>query len=459
MYTYVSIFFQIQFLAILEERIQKESVDNHGFLEDIVEYRIQGYLNLYVPPVLVLVGLFGNLLSLCVLLNKSMIRHSTNVFLAALAFADSFVLTAGLIRQWLGELTGVNILLESSYFCKIVSLVAYGSSNFSVWLIIAVTIIRYIAVSRPYKASRYCNRKRATRVILSLAVIVIIVNLHFMWTVQLQEHAYGDRKITKCDASESSAYFMYTIWPWLDAVLSVLAPFALLACFNTMIVVHTLRATNWRRLSQPDLQMKRHSQPDLQKKRHSQPDLQRERHSQPDLQKKRHSQPDIQKKRHSQPDLHKKRHSQPDLQKKRHSQPDLQRKRKKSSRNDIKVTMTLLSVSFSFLVTTLPMAVVMVLQNQWAKDANDPTVTIQTVSQRKLIRAIAELLMYLNHSINFFLYCAVGQKFRDQIFRQFCKRSGTNVSSSTNHSKHLYCSKTDSKHIRYGKEKSDSTPL
>jgi len=32
-----------------------------------------------------------------------------------------------------------------------------------------------------------------------------------------------------------------------------------------------------------------------------------------------------------------------------------------------------------------------------------------------LVRTVCELLMYVNHSINFFLYCATGQKFRRQL--------------------------------------------
>ena len=34
-----------------------------------------------------------------------------------------------------------------------------------------------------------------------------------------------------------------------------------------------------------------------------------------------------------------------------------------------------------------------------------------TASRFELARTIAELLMYANHAINFYLYCATGQKF------------------------------------------------
>lgn len=41
------------------------------------------------------------------------------------------------------------------------------------------------------------------------------------------------------------------------------------------------------------------------------------------------------------------------------------------------------------------------------------------MAQFKLIMTVTELLMYTNHSINFFLYCATGNKFRQQFFDLF----------------------------------------
>jgi len=43
-----------------------------------------------------------------------------------------------------------------------------------------------------------------------------------------------------------------------------------------------------------------------------------------------------------------------------------------------------------------------------------------TASRFELARTIAELLMYANHAINFYLYCATGQKFRHQLIWMVC---------------------------------------
>ncbi|ESO07823.1 hypothetical protein HELRODRAFT_170382 [Helobdella robusta] len=41
-----------------------------------------------------------------------------------------------------------------------------------------------------------------------------------------------------------------------------------------------------------------------------------------------------------------------------------------------------------------------------------------------LLRAVCELLMYLNHAINFYLYCSTGDKFRKEFCRVFTSKSG-----------------------------------
>jgi hypothetical protein len=71
----------------------------------------------------------------------------------------------------------------------------------------------------------------------------------------------------------------------------------------------------------------------------------------------------------------------------------------------------LLTVSFSFLLTTLPMNVCNVALAFFQPRSLHNTVQFQ------LAKTVAELLMYVNHSCNFFLYCATGRKFRQQLRR------------------------------------------
>ena len=317
-------------------------------------------------------GTFGNLFSFLILRNKTMTRQSTNLFLAALALADSIILVVGLLRRWLAEITSVDIMNENPWLCKVVSILTYSSSQFSVWLIIAVTIERFIVVSQPLHTSRLCNTRRARKIISFLALTFIGLNLHLLWTITIQEKFENGHNTKKCGPGEGFELLISVVWQWIDAVLYALAPFIIIIVFNTLIIMQTMRATTWRGSVQNGPMCK-------------------------------------------------------------------VEKRKATKDNNVKLTVMLLSVSFTFLITTFPMAVVMILHPRW--NAELETASVQLVTQRHMIRTVAEMLMFLNHSINFYLYCALGQKFRNQVIRALCGRTLSNTSNVSDHSQHLYCSR------------------
>ncbi len=60
--------------------------------ESYLMYRIGIGTHMYYTPVLVIVGLFGNLLSLLVLLNKKNRKNSCYILMASLAVSDSVLL-------------------------------------------------------------------------------------------------------------------------------------------------------------------------------------------------------------------------------------------------------------------------------------------------------------------------------------------------------------------------------
>jgi hypothetical protein len=66
---------------------------------------------------------------------------------------DSLVLYLGLFRKWVGELTGFDPQDHSEWLCKSIVMLGYSCSDVSVWIIVAVTVERYIVVCHPLKAN------------------------------------------------------------------------------------------------------------------------------------------------------------------------------------------------------------------------------------------------------------------------------------------------------------------
>ena len=312
-----------------------------------VEYRILKYLLLYVPPILLLLGTIGNILSFVILMRRSMRKLSTYIYLAVLSITDTLVLYIGLLRLWIGELSGFELKNQTDWICKLISVAGYTVSDYSVWLIIAVTVERYVAVCYPLQATSMCNLKRAMCVIFCLLLAMFLVNFHFFWTVQIREYNILGEVFYKCEGAPRYSYLVSEVWPWVDAILYSFLPFFIITVLNIFIIRQVINA----RKSRHEMQSIVNDHP-----------------------------------------------------------------RRESS---IKLTIMLLTISFAFLLTTLPMNIYLI-GAAFIQTSDD----LRFISRVQLVRTITELLMYVNHSMNFYLYCATGQKFRHNLLLVLCHRFG-----------------------------------
>lgn len=329
------------------------------------------FLTMYVPPILLCLGTFGNMLSF-VIMAKNMLKGSTYSYLAVLAVMDLLVLYIGLLRMWIGNFS-IDVQDTSNYMCKIVNFLGFVSSHTSVWLIIAVTIERFIAVKCPLRAPRICTVNRARFVVLGIVTIICGINAHIFWTVELKQTQNG----YECEASE---VYSKDIWPWVDAAIYSFVPFGIITVLNSLIIRQVLYARRKRSMMQ-------HSQASA-----------------------------------------------------KYNKSTKQSHNRRSNESNKKLTIMLLTVSCTFLLTTLPMNALQIVS------AIIGNVTGKRYAQVMLGRTIVELLMYMNHSINFFLYCATGRKFRLQVRELLCKCSEYRFSGcfSSNGSKRLSGSLTAS---------------
>ncbi|XP_035826524.1 probable G-protein coupled receptor 139 [Aplysia californica] len=331
-----------------------------------------------------------------ILRQKSMRQQSIFVYLSTLAVFDSLVLYIGLLRLWLGELTGSDIRDESRWLCKVIVALGYTCSDVSVWLIVAVTVERYIVVCHPLRAPTFCQDTRARKIVAAILLVFSLVNVHLLFSTDLEPvrsetmagtgsaaSVAADDKISpgdggggevvryKCGAVPGYQLVVSFVWPWVDALLYGFGPFLLIIIFNCFILYKICRA------SQSRVKLLNGRDP-------------------------------------------------------RSTLPVI-------DPSSLRMTVMLLSVSFTFLLTTLPMNVSSILASAYINRAGSSD---QTKAKGILFGTLATLLMYLNHSVNFLLYCATGRKFRDVVRRLACsifrRRDAT---PALDHSNHLFCSR------------------
>ena len=98
---------------------------------------------------------------------------------------------------------------------------------------------------------------------------------------------------------------------------------------------------------------------------------------------------------------------------------------KESKSQSDQITKTLLIVSFAFLILTSPIGIMLLVEKSW-QFQDDP----YQYAVWRVLRSIAGLMECMNHSINFFLYCLGGERFRRAVARLFCSCRASPETSS-----------------------------
>ena len=327
----------------------------NGYL-NCTSYIIMKQIHTMVPLLLLLVGTLGNALSLMVLSQQSMRKLSIYTYLGVLSVVDTLVLYSGVLPEWLDNLFGYTI--HQWWLCTLKNVVKYTVSQFSVWIIVAVTVERYIATAHTLSAVTMCTRKRAIVVMLVMYILLFIMNGHLLFTStiitfynytivegDLSNLSLGHMKqmpYAKSQCSITDDEYIDRIWPWVDACFYSLIPCLVILSLNILIIRAVQNSKSDRkylgRITSAENQIS-------------------------------------------------------------------------NRESEVRMTRLLILISFVFMLTTLPVNIV------WIVKKTLPYLTDPCQRSHVLLAmVVGRMLMYTNHSVNFFLYLLSGIKFRQKLF-------------------------------------------
>lgn len=228
-------------------------------------------INIIIPTIFLIVGNIGNILTLIIFKQKDLKNYSTSIYFYGLALADIFALNIEiLINFYLPTLVnyfGKNELelLRShsdslrnnikfviidlneiqqtlgNILCKLHSLTFYTAYEISSWLLVLLSLDRYLSIVKPCYKEKLCKPRIARLVTRLVCTIIIIFNTHGFWFVQFIEVSTDDGTINKtrtylCGVN-STRYpiyyeFYHKHWNTFNFILSTAIPLILLAWLN-----------------------------------------------------------------------------------------------------------------------------------------------------------------------------------------------------------------------------------
>ena len=134
-----------------------------------------------LPPVLIAIGLVGNLLAFLVPRRPKYYKQSTCVYMRALTFFDSFTLIFYILQRYLLHMFPDQFWSMGSFFCKEFIFIAYFALSTSHWAIVLMTIDRFIAVRFPLRSATLCTTNRAKTYIVVMTLMFAAFHFQHFW--------------------------------------------------------------------------------------------------------------------------------------------------------------------------------------------------------------------------------------------------------------------------------------
>ena len=197
------------------------------FMEEVktyTEFKIANMINTYWNPILIPIGLVGNTLSFFVMIKPNNRKVSTCIYMLAISINDNLLMYVCLhvhlvdffqIHKW------------HPIECDFVAFVSLFSLQNCTYLILAMTVDKYIAIKWPHRAATYSIPGRAKVIAVGLYLCVFIYNIpHFFLSGVIGG---------QCMAFGVSSVFS-RLYSWFSFVLNAIIPFTLLIHMNYVIV-------------------------------------------------------------------------------------------------------------------------------------------------------------------------------------------------------------------------------
>lgn len=213
------------------------SYNETSFLYDscgIFEYYLE-LLHRYYIPVMIFVGLIGNFLSCVVFLTTYLKLRSSSYYLAALAIADfSFLVVLTIVNF---SYTGIMDLFNKEVWCQVFVYISSVASILSVWLIVAFTVERFIAVQYPLQRPSICTVTRSKMTVCVISALALASQCYVFWTAGVRKNENNQDTCSMIPEQLNAMKVINTI----DCITTLIIPFLLIVVMNVMIAKNLYR--------------------------------------------------------------------------------------------------------------------------------------------------------------------------------------------------------------------------
>jgi hypothetical protein len=220
---------------------------------------IAKYIHLYIYPLFIFMGIFGNSLSCFIMfINVRRSGYPASFYLTLLAFVDCLFLLGSALPDWISQIHyTLDIKLFSDFCCRFVYWFGHFTTHLSAGLVVGVTVERFIAVQYPLIAHKI-NTVKHTRIAFIIVIcffflidspVFILVkhvkeNIHFVLTCLNETESKYERHDTLRCGTTNERYMQ--AWVYVDMAVYTLIPFLIIVTLNSVIIRRLMDAQRFR---------------------------------------------------------------------------------------------------------------------------------------------------------------------------------------------------------------------
>ncbi|XP_052792242.1 FMRFamide receptor-like [Mya arenaria] len=211
--------------------------------ENEAAYIVTEKIKTFYPPVLMIFGIFGNVLSILVLRKRTC--SSTSLLLISLAVTDTFVLLNSVLKKWIFFMLNLEPRNSSAIFCKVDIFLSYVLIQLSPWILVLVTLERTYCVIWPQNVRDVFTKRRIAVALSALIMCLSAINSHLLFIYDL----IFEERIRRVICYPRNETFVFKIWTWIDLALAFGIPFCALLTGNLTILIRILSSNKFRKSS------------------------------------------------------------------------------------------------------------------------------------------------------------------------------------------------------------------
>ena len=201
-------------------------------------------------PAKITISFLGNLLTIIILLRPNLRQYTTMRYLTAVAIADLCSLYSWnlnlfykhLINPYQNDIEDASIIT-----CRLISFIAFVSLQLSSWYLTLVSLDRCLNIHFLFWHRQLGQAKYATYIIISVAIIIISLNLHLLFLNGYRQPnciPYAKRTCHICYARINDRNYIFPKWEKIHVIVYNFFPFSIMLISNGFIIRRSILSAN-----------------------------------------------------------------------------------------------------------------------------------------------------------------------------------------------------------------------